>query len=97
MWYLVWRAVLSLSTGWWYCFSIPVLLAEVWGFLATLPLLACLWWQTRRPPRRLADVEPRPERYPSVDVYVVCYSGARCCGPCVADGGRGRRGRAQVQ
>ncbi len=65
-WYLTWRAVATLNTDalW---FSIPLLLAEAYGLVASALFYYTVW--DTRPPLRPVDDTPR-----SVDVFVPSYN-----------------------
>ncbi len=75
LWYLVWRALFTLQTGWWYLYSIPMLAVEIYHWLDSTLMVICLWNQIERPGRKLSSLVTRPEDYPSVDVIVTCYTG----------------------
>jgi hypothetical protein len=78
--YLLYRSMFTLNGGWWYLYSLPVLGAELFSFLAALPLLVCYWHQADRLPRKLSDCVPQLEQYPSVDVIVVGGFPSMACG-----------------
>lgn len=57
-----------------YLYSIPVLLAELGIALLSNLFLLSLWRQLERPSRWLTDMM-HPEQFPTVDIYIVCYTG----------------------
>lgn len=74
-WYLYWRSTqsLNLEALW---FSLPLLLAEIYMFLGGIIFLIGLWRPIERQVRSLSELIPSlPEaQYPSVDVFITCYS-----------------------
>jgi hypothetical protein len=65
--YLGWRALRSLSSGWFYCLSLPFWLAEFLLLGMGSIFVASLWKQIERPARVLSDMMDE-SRFPHVDV-----------------------------
>lgn len=75
--YLVWRALRSLKgesdSDWLYLYSIPLWTCEYLGWILWVNSVVGLWYTIDRPPRNLREMLPE-EKFPSVDVFIVCYN-----------------------
>lgn len=73
--YMVWRALRTLTPGYGYIYSIPFWAIEAASFVMSNFFVIGLWYMIERPERNLSNMIPDPERYPHVDVFIVCYTG----------------------
>lgn len=71
--YLVWRALFSLSTGWWYFYSMTVWLAEAVGITLSSAFFYSSGFAIDRQDRDLVTMLDS-SLYPYVDV-IICYNG----------------------
>ncbi|MEM9089538.1 MAG: glycosyltransferase [Cyanobacteria bacterium P01_F01_bin.53] len=74
-WYLIWRTTQSVNwSAWW--ISVPLLGAEIYGYVGGLLFIIGLWRPLVRQVRSLANLMPTLPRseWPTVDVFIACYN-----------------------
>ncbi|MFK8183363.1 MAG: glycosyltransferase [Phormidesmis sp.] len=74
-WYLIWRTTESVNwRAWW--ISVPLLGAEIYGYIGALMFVIGLWRPLMRRARSLAHLVPELSRskWPTVDVFIACYN-----------------------
>lgn len=71
--YLVWRALRSLNPGWWYFYSSPFWIFEVFSWTLGLCFVYSLYYQIDRPGRDIAEILEQ-EEFPRVDIFICRYS-----------------------
>lgn len=74
-WYLIWRTTHSINwDAWW--ISIPLLAAEIYGYVGAVLFIIGLWRPVVREVRSLRYLKPAmPQvQWPSVDVFITCYN-----------------------
>lgn len=74
-WYLIWRATQSVNwNAWW--LSVPLLGAEIYGYVGTVLFIIGLWRPLVRQVRSLCHLMPTLPRseWPTVDVFITCYN-----------------------
>ena len=74
-WYLTWRTTDSVNwSAWW--IAIPLLLAEIYGYLGGTLFVIGLWRPLERQAKPLAHLTPTFPRtaWPTVDVFITCYN-----------------------
>ncbi len=71
--YIAWRALRSLGSGYVLLATIPFWMAEFFSLLLGVFFIVGLWNMIDRPARQLGQML-RQEEFPTVDVFVVCFS-----------------------
>ena len=75
-WYIIWRTTQSVNwSAWW--ISVPLLGAEIYGYIGALLFVIGLWRPLTRRNRSMSNLMPTLPRdqWPTVDVFIACYIG----------------------
>ncbi len=74
-WYLLWRTTHSVNWHVWWI-SVPLLLAEIYGYFGGVLFITGLWRPVVRQVRSLSHLMPKMavQEWPKVDVFITCYN-----------------------